>query len=679
MQRCLRNSEHRKWFDMKKIGVWLWNHPVLLCVVLAISLNTVMEMLSRRSLIQGVGFLILHPVHFSCNVLVVLLTLLLSLLVRRRVFLLSLVSTIWLGLAVTNFVLLGFRTTPLAAIDFYILKPVFSIVKIYLTIPQMILIVVSFLAVIAGAVLVFLKAPKHRALYRGALGSIAMTAVATFGLIHFSIQADATSLSFANLAEAYRNYGFAYCFTTSLLDTGIHQPSDYTEEVMVTLAEEVEQEQEDQPSDQENPAEQTGRQPNVIIVQLESFIDPNRLSGVAYSQNPVPVFTYLKEHYTSGYLTVPSIGAGTANTEFEVLTGMSLDYFGPGEYPYKTILQKSTCESIAYNLKEVGYGTHVIHNNSGTFYDRHLVFPNLGFDSFTSLEYMNQVEQNPLGWAKDSILTTEIQKALLSTEEQDFVYAISVQPHGKYPSSPLGDEEPITVSCDGLSDEELTAYSYYVNQVYEVDAFIGSLIQTLSACQEPTVLVLYGDHLPSIHVAEERMAEGDLLQTEYVIWDNMGLSEQDQDLQAYQLSSFVLEQLGIDNGILNAFHQSFQDNSRYQEYLELLEYDMLYGEQAVYGGSSKYAPSDMQMGVTPITISGYDWENETLSVTGSAFTPFSRICINGDPVETQFVSSGLIQAPQVTLADGDQITVAQIGEDGIALSQTDPVSYFPSE
>ena len=70
----------------------------------------------------------------------------------------------------------------------------------------------------------------------------------------------------------------------------------------------------------------------------------------------------------------------------------------------------------------------MIHNNTGTFYDRHLVFPNLGFDTFTSLEYMNHVEKNPLGWAKDTVLTTEILTTLFSTEQRDFIYAISVQP-----------------------------------------------------------------------------------------------------------------------------------------------------------------------------------------------------------------------------------------------------------
>ena len=650
-----------------------------MCIALAVALNTAMEMLSRRSVWEGVQFLALHPVHFLCNILVVLLTLLLALLVKRRVFMLSLVSTIWLGLAIANFILLGYRTTPLAAIDFYILKPVFSILKIYLTPVQMILIVLAFAAVITGIVFIFIKAPKHQALYRGALVSIAMTSLATFGLIHFSIQADATSTSFANLANAYRNYGFAYCFATSLLDTGIDKPEDYSVETMASLAENIEEEtKEDVSPDAQKDSSifaDSQQEPNIVMVQLESFIDPNRLEGFTYSENPVPVFTELKENYTSGYLSVPAIGAGTANTEFEVLTGMSLDYFGPGEYPYKTILQQSTCESIAYNLKELGFGTHVIHNNTGTFYDRHLVFPNLGFDTFTSLEYMNHVEKNPLGWAKDTVLTTEILTTLFSTEQRDFIYAISVQPHGKYPSVPLGDEQPITVSSTVLSEDELIPFSYYVNQVYEEDAFLRSLVQALETCAEPTILVLYGDHLPSISVAEDYMAKGDLLQTEYVIWDNIGLEEQDLDLKAYQLSASILKKLGIQSGFLNSFHQSFAETPRYQEYLELLEYDMLYGEKAVYGGSDGYRPTDMQMGIKPIALEQYRMLGSTLYVFGSEFTPYSRICINGDPADTVFISSGAIKADDLSLEEEDQITVAQVGEDGIFLSETDSLSF----
>ena len=75
----------------------------------------------------------------------------------------------------------------------------------------------------------------------------------------------------------------------------------------------------------------------------------------------MPVFTSLKDNYSSGYLLTPSFGAGTANTEFEVLTGMSMDYFGPGEYPYTTIMRETTSESAAYDLKDYGYATHAIH------------------------------------------------------------------------------------------------------------------------------------------------------------------------------------------------------------------------------------------------------------------------------------------------------------------------------
>ena len=82
--------------------------------------------------------------------------------------------------------------------------------------------------------------------------------------------------------------------------------------------------------------------------------------------------------YSSGYFKVPSVGAGTANTEFEVLTGMSMRFFGPGEYPYKTYAKTRTLESAASALKGLGYGAEALHNNGGNFYSRAQVFNNMG-------------------------------------------------------------------------------------------------------------------------------------------------------------------------------------------------------------------------------------------------------------------------------------------------------------
>ena len=86
-------------------------------------------------------------------------------------------------------------------------------------------------------------------------------------------------------------------------------------------------------------------------------MDVNYLKGIEFSENPIPTFTKLKDEGVSGFLSVKNVGGGTANTEFEILTGMNLDHFGFGEYPYTTILKSRACESIAYNLKRLGYGT----------------------------------------------------------------------------------------------------------------------------------------------------------------------------------------------------------------------------------------------------------------------------------------------------------------------------------
>lgn len=239
-----------------------------------------------------------------------------------------------------------------------------------------------------------------------------------------------------------------------------------------------------------------GRYPNIIMLQLESFFDPTLWRNNPVQGDPIPMFHFLERNFPSGYLSVPSVGAGTANTEFECISAMNLDFFGPGEYPYKTILQKTACESMAFDMKNLGYKAHAVHNNEATFYDRHKVFAQLGFDTFTPIEYMYDIERNPTGWCKDKVLVGEIEKVLDSSIGSDFVYTISVQGHGKYPS-----------------------FEYYCEQIHEMDEFVWQLINMLNTRMEPTVLVLYGDHLPGFEWTAQEMENESLFQTKYVVWN----------------------------------------------------------------------------------------------------------------------------------------------------------------
>ncbi|NLB23863.1 MAG: LTA synthase family protein [Clostridiales bacterium] len=272
------------------------------------------------------------------------------------------------------------------------------------------------------------------------------------------------------------------------------------------------------------------------MVQLESISDPMWFKNITLSKDPIPYFRSLQEKYSSGILKVPSVGAGTANTEFEVLTGISVRSFGPGEYPYKSILLKTTVETVAYDLKGIGYSAHAIHNHRGAFYGRNLVYPNMGFDTFTSLEYMNNVVKTPRNWARDSVLTEYIMDAMKKTEKEDFVFTVSVEGHGAYPNIQVL-QEPYVEVTDAPSEELKWQYEYYVNLLNSMDNFIKELTSALSQYNEKVILVLYGDHLPAIDFTEEDLLSGDMYETPYVIWSNYYLPKEEKTLYAYQLAA----------------------------------------------------------------------------------------------------------------------------------------------
>ena len=144
--------------------------------------------------------------------------------------------------------------------------------------------------------------------------------------------------------------------------------------------------------------------------------------------------------------SAPTTGGGTVRTEFEVMTGNNIDYLTPGEIPYNTILKSKYYNSVATTLKSEGYKAHAVHNFQGNFYGRNNAYAKLGFDDFTSKEYMSNYELNEREWVKDVILTKYIEKALDSTKDSDLVYTVSVQGHSSYPTDAENYDFPIKVS-----------------------------------------------------------------------------------------------------------------------------------------------------------------------------------------------------------------------------------------
>ncbi|MBR3966206.1 MAG: LTA synthase family protein [Clostridia bacterium] len=652
--------------DMKMKGI-LYLAPyrsLLITLASAFGVTFFTEITNRRSLIDAFVFLFTRPHLFFFNFSIIFFTLSISLFFKKRKVWLLFLSLLWIAFGITDFIMRCFRVTPFAATDLGLLESVWSVMLIYLEIWQMILIVAAIL--IAVAILIYLakKLKNEKVDYKIAACSILASILMVFGLSTAYHHTGVVPDHFANLPDAYEGHGFAYCFTVGLFDRGIDKPDDYSRENVDEILNSI----------GVTVGDQQKTKPNIIIVQLESFFDVNYLKDISFSKNPVPNFTALKEKYSNGFLSVPSIGSGTANTEFEILTGMNLEYFGTAEYPYKTILQDNTCETIAYNLREQGYTSHAIHNHTGTFYDRNTVYANLGFDTFTSVEYMDNVRRNLIGWAKDEVLTDEIIAALNSTASQDLVYAISVQAHGRYPRE--SEEYLGSIEVYGTEDEgENTAYKYFVNQLSETDKFIGALAEKLSKSSEPYILVFFGDHLPSLEIEDDDLTAGDLYSTEYVIVSNLEKERRIKDLESYQLSAYIMELANFSNGIFTKLHQTYSKSENYQNALEMLEYDVLYGDYGAYNGKQKYLPTQIKMGVRDIEIDDIKIDEEGLTVTGNNFTEFSVITIDGKRVKTQFVSKYCLKTAEVEIDEYDEtsriIAVSQYTKNGEFLSMVE--------
>ena len=608
------------------------------------------EAISRHSIWEAMDFLTERPLVFLYNTFLIFTTTLIVYLFRRRIFWRVILTIFWMGLGIINGVLLSTRVTPFTGPDLHMITDAFEIADRYL--PPFFFWVVVVLAVIAvlALVLLFIKGPRYKGKlrYKVNIPLIIVGILAFAGTTKLALEKRVLSNYFGNIAFAYEDYGYPYCLATTIFNTGISCPRDYSEEAVEKIIE------------SEDSLPETGdSRPNILFLQLESFFDPTLVNYLNVSEDPIPNFRKLMEEYSSGYYKVPSVGAGTANTEFESITGMSMHYFGPGEYPYKGILEEETCESAAYVLKDLGYGTHAIHNNEANFYGRRRVFANLGFDTFTSSEYMSeQDDTNPNDWIRDRNLTKYILQAMESTEGPDYVYTISVQGHGDYPEEPVLEDPKITVSGSSTEAQD-NKWEYYCNQIYEMDQFIGELVNALSQLDEDVVLVMYGDHLPTMDLTVTDMKNRYLFQTQYVIWDNMGLKKQDKNLAAYQMAAEVMDRVGIHEGNVFRFHQARKNTQNYQIDLEMLQYDILYGEQYVYGGKSPYEKTAMRLGVVDTQFDSIEKISEgRYYIRGANFTQSSYLEVNGELVEATFIDENTLLVLTDLLQDGDEVDIA---------------------
>lgn len=603
---------------------------------------------------------------------------------KKKRFYFVLVCGIVMTISLCNYVVSIFRGIPLAFSDVYCLGDALPMAESFLGKHSLLFIIAGFAVLILAFVILFIKdkRPTRFTSYMNIIVAIVIC-VGTYSYYMKLVNDKILIYYSANMVKTYRYNGYVYSTLESCLRFIRFEPDEYGKETITAIRDKVDDKTADDntitvaSTDLKSIGGNSSKKPNILFVQLEGFMDPNTIDGVLYSKDPIPNFRKLMNNQISGKMKTPSIGGGTARTEFEVMTGIDLEFLTDGEVPHYTILGHETLNSVATTLKKQGYSAHAIHNNQGNFYNRNKAYSSLGYDTYTSVEYMDNVERTETNWAKDTVLTKYIKECLDSTEENDLVFTISVEGHSPYPTDSDKYDFPIKVVSSSLPDTETNQIYYYINKIHESDEFIGDVVDLVDSMEEDTIVVFYGDHTPALDVLNRDGGNVDRTTTPYAIYSNFDLDTDFEggDISAYQMSTIMLSLAGSDLGPMENIHKTLSNQADYKKDLELIEYDILFGEDYYLSEDEKTKASDLKMGTKDIEIEKVTLDDDELCIKGKNFTRKSTVFIDGKKKGTLFVNRNNLKV-YCTDEDKDDIkniVVKQIGLHDISLSETETV------
>lgn len=362
------------------------------------------------------------------------------------------------------------------------------------------------------------------------------------------------------------------------------------------------------------------QKPNVIVIMSEAFMDITTIPGLEFSSDPLPTIHKLMDEYISGTAITSSYGNSTANMEFELLTGNTVNF-----YPNNYVVYRSEPElfnkdiySISKIVKQEGYRTVAIHPYQRDFYNRDEIYPKLGIDEYYAEDsYPDAPRANE--YISDDFLIEQVIKQYEEKEGPKFIMAVSMQNHYPYDTNSYKDESPVTVTSKRVNKGNLNKVQAYVHGLCDVDASIKKLIDYLETQDEPTVVLFFGDHFPLLTRAfielgympevEAGLVGEELYEVRkipYFIYNNFGHSvqyEKNQNTTWNKLGSFLLSYIGIDKPIYYDFVDNLKLKVMYNrlfidkndniyteptfEYIKeiedykLLQYDLLYGNQYI--------------------------------------------------------------------------------------------------
>ena len=373
----------------------------------------------------------------------------------------------------------------------------------------------------------------------------------------------------SNVPMVFECFGFPYVFLHNFNLYPVDKPEGYSRAECAGLEEAYLHEA----RSPENP-------PNILMVMCEAFTDLPNEPVFTYSaeENPLAFFNAFtaRPDVIRGDMIVSNIGAGTANTEFDVLTGMMTNRIGEGTSSAFRVVHRNT-DSVPRALAQAGYETFFLHPGHNWFYNRESVYNYLGIsdqvfdDVFGPEDYKGS-------WITDEaffkVLTENLERR--DAEAPLFAYGVTIQNHQAYTRDKYG-FLPEPVQTDAVLSEQAGEYlSVYFEGLRDSDRLLEKLTVWMEQQEEPWLLVFFGDHQPNLgadflsyrelglypeHLdsAENRLSQ---YTVPYILWGNSAYQEENDlpELAQTTLSSHYL-------GALTCQAAGFEGLDGYLDYL----------------------------------------------------------------------------------------------------------------
>lgn len=267
----------------------------------------------------------------------------------------------------------------------------------------------------------------------------------------------------------------------------------------------------------------------VIMILSESFSDPTRVPGVSFAEDPMPNIRAVKDTTTSGLMLSPAIGGGTANIEYQALTGLNLALFDNSmQSPYQELVPHQK-QPYAFNqIWNDSYGESgsvAFHPFYKNMYLRDANYKKFGFehlytlDSNPSLTHQEQLDSSP--YIDDAAAYQNVLDAVNGASHAQFIQLVTMQNHTPY-SDWYADNQFKEADISDLSDDERYSIDTYAKGVNITDQTTADFLNQLNAIGKPITVIFYGDHLPGIYSTAAADADNTvtLHETDYFIWSN---------------------------------------------------------------------------------------------------------------------------------------------------------------